>query len=147
MQNQEKNIKQRKDITALWIDHIKNERYTFAKRKYYYGHKRKLVYEVTHSLDPYLEYINILNDVIWCLNYEWHKLIGRRTLWMIFTYWIFYIVFCWKPQFLCFPFSLKHMKGWKVIALMPIAAIAITCRYIDKKIMILAKKLTGKRYW
>lgn len=147
MQNEENKIKERKEITALWINYIRNERYTFFSRKWIRGKGRVMVYNVNHTLTPHLNYGEILDEVIWYFNYEWKKIIGERTMWMIFTYWVFYIIFCWKPQIMCFPIAFKHIKGWKKFALYPIGAIATTCRYIDKSMKKIVKNITGKRHW
>lgn len=147
IQNEEKKIKERKEITALWINQIRNERYTFFSRKWIYGKGSVVVYNVNHTLTPHLNYGEILDEVIWYLNYKWKQKKRERTMWMIFTYWVFYIIFCWKPQIMCFPIAFKHVKGWKKIALYPIGVINMTCKYIENYTHKIVKNITGTSRW
>lgn len=147
VRRKKKEIELRKDLTALWFKYIKNERYTFYTVTHRWRQPKKMVYNVNFTLEPHLTYGEILDEIIWVLDYEWRKINATRTIWMIFTYWIWYIVFCWKPQIMCLPVSLKNITGWRVALLMPVGGVALVCQYINKKCRKLANKIVGKTRW
>lgn len=144
---EKRKIEIRKYLTEIWMKYIRNEKYTYFSNKYRHPKGSYVEYNVNTSVNPDLNYDQILDEIIWWLNYKMHKLNNSVTIMMMVTYYLWYILCCWKPKFLCMNIRFKHISGFKQYLILFIMLMMDSCEFMQYNGRMFIRYISGVRYW